>query len=140
MVMFIPCASSGTSSSMLSGCCACPVSSSSFLSSHSVFPSAALPVPGLPCNAALQISRRNFRAVLIHPRSFPALTARYGMYIFSLVLAVLMRLAHFWFNACAEMARQSWIYAFIFPAWVVELNSRNSIVPFWNTLCRFRQW
>ena len=41
---------------------------------------------------------------------------------------------------CAEMARQSWIYAFIFPAWVVELNRRNSIVPFWNTLCRFRQW
>ena len=141
MVMFIPCASSGTSSSMLSACCACPVSSSFFS-----FIARSLSFCLTACSGSFhamppsRFSRRNFRAVLNSSPIIPSLNSQVRNVYFSLVLAVLTRLAHFWFNACAEMARQSWIYAFIFPAWVVELNRRNSIVPFWNTLCRFRQW
>ena len=56
----------------------------------------------------------------------------------SFSLTVLIRLAECWFNAWAVMAKESWMYAFIFPACsTVELYNLYSIVPFRNTLCRF---
>ena len=76
------------------------------------------------------------RAVLNSSPIMPSLNSQVRKVYFSFGLCVFDRDALFCFRAWSFIARHSWIYDFTSPAWRVELNSRNSTVPFVKTLCK----
>ena len=59
---------------------------------------------------------------------------------FSLSVTVFRAEAFFCVSAWWLTARQNCMYAFISPAWVVLLKSRNSTVPLVKVECRFSPW
>ena len=58
----------------------------------------------------------------------PSRRSQHRKVYFGLSVTGRVGLAALLVSACALMARHSWIYAFISPAWSVPLKARNSMV------------